>query len=531
MEFKVLVSDSISEEGVKKLETGADVDVLVGLSKDELIEKIGDYDALVVRSATKVTKDVIEAGKNLKVIGRAGAGVDNIDVIAATERGIVVVNAPEGNTISAAEHAIAMMMSLSRNIPQANASLKSQKWDKNKHIGVEVTDKELGVIGLGRIGSEVAKRAQGLGMKVIAYDPFISEESSKELGIELLSLDEIFTRADYITIHTPVNRETYHLIGDEEFKKMKDGVRLINCARGGIIDEDALYRAVKEGKVAGAALDVFESEPPGDNKLLELERVIVTPHLGASTKEAQLNVAITIADQILRAMRNEPVKNAINMFSVKPEVFDKLKPYLSLAEKMGSLSAQLITGHINSVDICFHGDLAEKETGIITIAMLKGMLDPILGSNINFVNAPIVAKDRGIKVIESRTDMAEDFINLITTSINTDKETKTIAGTLFGKDDPRIVKIDGYRVDAIPSGYMLIARYIDKPKVIGPVGVLLGENNINIAGMQVGRESAGGEAIMVFNIDGQVSEEVLKAVENVDGILSVKAVRLYGTLR
>lgn len=531
MKSKVLISDAISEEGIEELKTGANVDVFVDLNKDELIEKIGEYDALVVRSATKVTKEVIDAGKNLKVIGRAGAGVDNIDVISATEKGIVVVNAPEGNTISAAEHTIAMMMSLSRNIPQANASLKSERWDKINHIGVEVTDKVLGVLGLGRIGSEVVKRAQGLGMSVIAYDPFISEESSKELGIELLSLEKIFSRADYITIHTPKTRETYHLIGEEEFGKMKDGVRIINCARGGIIDEDALYKAVVNGKVAGAALDVFETEPPNDNKLLELDRVIVTPHLGASTREAQLNVAITIADQIIRAIKNEPVKNAINMFSVKPEVYDKLKPYVSLAEKMGSLCAQLITGHINSVDICFHGDLAEKETGIITIAMLKGLLDPILGSNINFVNAPIVAKNRGIKVIESRTDMAENFINLISISVHTDKETKTVAGTLFGKDDPRIVKIDGYRVDAVPSGYMLISRYIDKPKVIGPVGVLLGENDINIAGMQVGRESVGGEAIMVFNVDGPVSEEVRKSVEKVDGILSVKAVRLYGTLR
>ncbi|MDY6965437.1 MAG: phosphoglycerate dehydrogenase [Halobacteriota archaeon] len=526
MRAKILVSDKISEEGIEELKTGADVDALFELNKDELIAKIGEYDALVVRSGTKVTKDVIDAGENLKVIGRAGAGVDNIDVITATERGIIVVNAPEGNTISAAEHTIAMIMALSRNIPQANTSLKSMKWEKSKHIGVEVTDKMLGVIGLGRIGSEVAKRAQGLGMNVLAFDPFISEESSKEMGIELLSLDEIFDRADFITIHTPKTRETHHLIGEEEFKKMKEGVRIINCARGGIIDEEALYRAVKDGKVAGAALDVFETEPPGENSLMELDNVIVTPHLGASTKEAQFNVAVTIADQVLRAIRGEHVKNAINMFSVKPEVYETLRPFISLAEKMGSLSAQIITGHIGAAEICYHGDIAEKETGIITIAMLKGLLDPILGSNINFVNAPIVAKDRGIKVVESITEMAENFVSLISLSVKTDEETKTVAGTLFGKNDARIVKIDGYRVDAVPSGYMLISKYKDKPKVIGPVGLILGENDINIAGMQVGRESIGGEAIMVLNVDSPASKKVLREVEKVDGILDVKFVML-----
>ena len=526
MKAKILVSDEISKEGIKKLKSEANVDFSPGLSKKDLLSKIVNYDALVVRSQTDVTEDVIEVASKLKVIGRAGSGVDNIDVDAATKKGIIVVNAPEGNTISTAEHAIAMMMAMSRNIPQADFSLKSKKWDRKKYIGTEINEKMLGVLGLGRVGSEVAKRAQGIGMKVVAYDPFISEEKIKELGIELLDLEKIIKQADYITVHTPLTEETLDLISDKEFKKMKDGVRIINCARGGIINEAALLKAIKSGKVAGAALDVFENEPPGDSELLACDEVIVTPHIGASTKEAQLNVATMVADQVLKALKGEPVKNAINMLSVKPEAYESIKPYLSLAEKMGSLCTQLITGHIGSVEIGYQGEISEKDTRVITISMLKGLLDPILGSNVNFVNAPLLSKNRGIKIVESKTETVENFISLITLRVDTDKERKSCAGTLFGKDDARIVRIEQYRVDAKPAGYMLISKYEDKPKVIGPVGLILGENNINIAGMQVGRESVGGDAIMVLNIDSPVNKSVLKKLKNVDGIKEVQLVKL-----
>ena len=523
---KILVSDEISKEGIKRLKSGANVDFLPGLKKEDLISKIGNYDALVVRSQTNVTEDIIKAASNLKVIGRAGSGVDNIDVDAATQCGIIVVNSPEGNTISTAEHTIAMMMAMSRNIPQAGFSLKSGKWLRKKYIGTEVNEKILGVLGLGRVGSQVAKRAQGMGMKVVAYDPFISEEKLKDLGIKLLVLEEIIKQADFITVHTPLTDETKNLIGEKEFNKMKNGVRIINCARGGIINEEALLNAIKTEKVAGAALDVFENEPPYKSDLLNCDEVIVTPHIGASTKEAQFNVAITIADQVLKALKGEPVKNAINMLSIKPEAFESIKPYLLLSEKMGSLSAQLITGHIDSVEMEYRGEISEKDTRVITISMLKGLLDPILGSNVNFVNAPLIAKNRGIKVVESKTETVENFISLITLRVDTDKETKNVSGTLFGKDDARIVKIDGYRVDAKPSGFMLISKYKDKPKVIGPVGLILGENNINIARMQVGRESIGGDAVMVLNVDNPVNSGVLKKLKKVDGIKQIQLVKL-----
>lgn len=522
---KILVSDEISKEGIEMLKSDADVDFLPGLAKDDLISKIDSYDALVVRSQTEVTEDVVSAGSRLKVIGRAGSGVDNIDVDAATKGGVIVINAPEGNTISTAEHTIAMMMAMSRNIPQADLSLKSKKWVRKKYIGTEVNEKVLGVVGLGRVGSEVAKRALGIGMKVVAYDPFISEEKLKKLGIDLLRLGEIIRKADYITVHTPLTDDTHNLIGEKEFKNMKDGVRIINCARGGIINEKSLLKAIKEGKVAGAALDVFENEPPVDSELLDCDKIIVTPHIGASTKEAQFNVAVIIADQVIKALKGEPVKNAINMLSVKPEAFESIKPYLLLAEKMGSLSAQLITGHIGSVEVEYSGEISEKDTRVITISMLKGLLDPILGSNVNFVNAPLIAKNRGIKIVESKTETVESFISLITLRLDTDKETKKVAGTLFGKDDARIVKIDEYRVDAKPSGYMLISKYKDKPKVIGPVGLILGENDINIAGMQVGRESIGGDAIMVLNIDSPVQKSVLNKLNKVDGIKEIQLVK------
>jgi D-3-phosphoglycerate dehydrogenase len=518
---KILISESISEEGIEKLKREADVDFL--LEKEELIDKIVDYDALIIRSQTKVMSRVIEACKKLKIIARAGIGVDNIDVDAATEKGILVVNAPDATTISAAEHTIALLLSMARKIPQANASLRRGRWERSAYIGVEVNDKVLGIIGLGRIGTEVARRAQALGMRILAYDPFISPDSVKDIGIEFLRMEEVFSRADYITLHVPLTNETRHLIGVKEFELMQRGVMIINCARGGIIDEEALVHAIENGRIAGAALDVFENEPPYESKLLSLDEVIVTPHLGASTEEAQVNVARSIADDVLRAIRDEAVSNAINMPPIQD--FSDVKPYLSLAEKLGSFCGQLISGHLESAEICYHGEIAEKETDLLTIAMLKGLLS-LFVSNINFVNATLIARNRGLRIIESKTESAENFTSLISVRISTDREQEDVAGTLFGKDDTRIVRIDGYRVDAVPSGYMLISKYIDKPKVIGPVGVILGENGINIAGMQVGREKIGGEAVMVLNVDDRVDEEIMEEVRRVDGIIDVKLVTL-----
>ncbi|MDI6889219.1 MAG: phosphoglycerate dehydrogenase [Methanocellales archaeon] len=524
--MKVLITDPISEEGVKKLKKRATVDVATDLSENELVEQIKDYDALIVRSGTQVTRKVINAATKLKVIGRAGVGVDNIDVDAATEKGIIVINAPEGNTISAAEHTIAMMLALSRNIPQADISLKSGKWNRSKFMGVEVHNKVLGVIGLGRVGTEVAKRAQGLGMQVLACDPFISTERAEELGVQLTDMSEILKKSDYITIHTPLNKDTRHLISDEQLKKMKDGVRIINCARGGIIDEKALVKAIESGKVAGTALDVFENEPLKDSPLLHLNNVIVTPHLGASTREAQVNVAVTAAEGVLDALKGGPVRNAVNMPSIKPETLAAIRPYLMLVEKLGSLCVQLVEGRINTVEVSYSGDVASMDTGPLTIAVLKGILNRVLSEPVNFVNAPVIAKSRGIKVVESKIGATEDFADLITVTAKTPKGKKSVAGTLFGKKDARIVRIDGYHVDAVPSGHMLVSAHIDKPGIIGRVGTILGENNINIAGMQVGREKTGGRAVMVLNVDSAVPDKILKQIEKVDGIFDVKPVVL-----
>ncbi|ATZ61067.2 MAG: phosphoglycerate dehydrogenase [Methanosarcinales archaeon Met12] len=526
IKLKVLITDSLSKDGTELLKKEADVDVATDLSEKELVMRIKDYDALIVRSGTQVTRDVINAGRRLKVIGRAGVGVDNIDVGAATERGIIVLNAPEGNTVSAAEHAIAMMMSLSKNIPPADESVKRGEWTRSKFVGVEVRNKVLGIIGLGRVGAEVAKIAHGLGMHILAYDPFISVERAEELGVRLAKIDDVVSKADFITIHAPLTKESHHSIGKKEFERMKGGVRIINCARGGIIDEKALYGAIKSGKVAGAALDVFEQEPPVDSPLLELDSVIMTPHLGASTREAQINVAVSVAEGVIDALKEKPVRNAVNMPAIKPDVLALIKPYLTLAEKLGRLSVQLIDGRINTVEAMYSGEVAERDTGPLTTTILKGILDPILSEPVNFVNAPVIAKNRGIKVIERKVGASEDFTGLITVVVRTADDEKGVAGTLFGKNDARIVRIDNYHIDALPSGYMLISKHIDKPGIIGHVGMILGKNNINIAGMQVGRESIGGEAVMVLNIDGPVSDGILKQIEAVDGIQNIKLVVL-----
>lgn len=523
--MKILVSDAVSDQGVAILKKEHEVDVKLKLPVEELIKIIPGYDALVVRSETKVTKAVIEAADNLKVIGRAGVGVDNIDVEAATQKGIIVLNAPEGNTIAATEHTMAMMLALARGIPQAHQSIKEGQWLRSKFMGVEVRNKTLGILGMGRIGTGVAKRALAMEMKIIAYDPFINEETAKALDIELGTLDEVLAAADFITLHLPLTAETKKMLGAEAFKKMKPGVRIINCARGGVIDEAALAEAIKEGVVAGAAIDVFEKEPIDPaNPLVGLDKVVLTPHLGASTAEAQVGVAVDVAHGILIALRGEPVTTAVNIAPVPSHAMKIIRPYLNVAEKMGCLAIHLAGGRVNSVEVEYNGEISEVDTKMLTTAVLKGICNPILQEPINYVNAPAVAKSRGIKAKEIKSKDTANFTNLITVRVQTDKDEHIIAGTLFGKNEGRIVLIDGYRVDVAPKGWLLIGPHIDKPGIIGKVGTILGEESINIASMQVGHMSADGQNIMVMTVDSDIPTPVMLKINGVDGILGAKLV-------
>lgn len=525
---KILVSDPISSEGVEILKKVGQVDVKTGMSKDELIACIGEYDALAVRSETKVTADVLEAAKKLKIIGRAGVGVDNIDVPAASERGIIVVNSPEGNTMAAAEHTMAMLLALSRAVAPANASLKEGKWERSKFMGVEVYKKTLGVIGLGKIGREVAKRAQAFEMEVIACDPFLSEESAAALGVEKVDLDTLLSRSDYITLHLPKTKDTEKMLGDAAFAKMKDGVRIINVARGGIIDEAALLRAIESGKVAGAALDVFEVEkdPAAIKDLVDCPKILATPHLGASTEEAQEKVAVDIAEQIVDVLQGKPARSAVNMPAVPADTMAAVEPFLQLVERMGSVLSQTTEGAVKSVQITYSGELASYDTGTLTRAALVGLFKPILAESINYVNAPIIAKNRGVQVSESKSPEPGDYTSLVCLNAETDKGTREICGTLFGKRDTRIVRLDGYDVDMVPEGAMLIAPHVDRPGIIGRVGTLLGGKGINIAAMHVGRKKAGERAIMVLNVDSTIPDDLVAEIRKVDGIESAAQVQL-----
>lgn len=526
--MKVLASDKIAESGLKKLrDAGFDVDMKTGLPEDELVKIIPEYDALVVRSETKVTPKIIEAGKKLRIIARAGVGVDNVDLPSATKKGIIVVNSPEGNTIAAAEHTWAMLLAMSRNIPLAQASLRAGKWERSKFTGVEVYGKTLGVLGLGKIGSHVAEYAIAFGMKVIAYDPFVTKEYADKLGVELKDIDSVIKSADYITLHLPKNKETANIINADKIKLMKDGVRLVNCARGGIINENDLAEALKSKKVAAAAIDVFDKEPPEPtNPLLALDNAVTVPHLGAATVEAQVNVAIDVVEQIIEVLKGGSARAAVNIPSMKPEILKAVAPFMKLAEKMGKLAGQLAEGAINDVKIGYYGEVGEKETAPLTVAILKGMLETAMEEGINFVNAPIVAKERGINITETKSTECFDFANKISISVGGDDKKRKVEGSLFATLGERIVGIDGFSVDAIPSGHLIIASNIDQPGMIGQVGTVLGKNNVNIAGMEVGRNKAGEKAVMVLNIDGPVSDKVLKELEKVKGIHSAKLVSL-----
>lgn len=529
--FKILVSDPISDVGLKTLIEADDIklDIKTDLTPEGLLAIIGEYDGLLVRSQTTVSRDVIAAAKNLKVIGRAGVGVDNIDTKAATELGVVVINAPDGNTISTAEHSFAMIASMARWIPQADHDLKSGKWNRKKYTGVELNNKVLGVIGLGRIGSEVIKRAKAFNMDVIGYDPFVTEERANQLGIKTGSVEDVVKAADFLTIHTPLTKETKYIIDDKEFALMKKGIRIVNCARGGVIREEALLKAIESGIVAGAALDVYEEEPPAaDNALVNHPQVITTPHLGASTVEAQLNVAIDVAAEVYNFLKGVPFKNAINLPSIPADILVHVQPYLELAEKLGKLITNTLTAAIEKIEIIYAGDIVDKEVDILTRTVLKGILSEHIGSAgmVNDVNAPTLAKERGIEYVDSRSSKSKGYTNLIAVKIKTTKEDKAVSGTILDGYGPRIVNVDGFTVDFKLTGNLLLMEHTDQPGIIGDLGKVLGNAGLNIATMQVGRNEVGGKAVAFLMIDNLADDQVLGEIKKINGVTNIYQVEL-----
>lgn len=529
--MRVLVSDNLSPVGVKVLEeAGLVVDVNTGLEPAELKKIIGAYDGLVIRSATKVTADLLEAADKLKVIGRAGIGLDNVDIPAASERGIVVMNAPDGNAVTTAEHAISMMLALSRNIPQATASMKAGKWEKKKFMGREVTGKTLGIIGIGRIGSIAASRAQGLRMKTIAYDPHMPVEMAEKIGIELVSLEDLAKRSDYITVHVPKTKETANLISHEFFANMKNDAMFIDCARGGVCDEKALFHALTDQVIGGAALDVFATEPTNHENcpLLNLDNFICTPHLGASTSEAQEGVALIIAEQVSDYLLRGSVTNAVNVPSVSSEVLAQVGPFITLGEMLGSMHMQISKGGIKEINVEFSGELADMNTSPVTVAFLRGLFTPILKDAVNYVNAPVIARDRGIRVVESKTDQAGDFTNALSVKVTTSEGENTLVGTVFGKKEPRLVRLNSFRLEAQPTGPMLLVFNKDVPGVIGALGTVLGESGVNISRMTVGREEESNQNIILLSTDQLISKELLTTVQSLKHISAAQGLDLNG---
>lgn len=525
---KVLVSDSVDQAGIDILSQVAQVDVKTGLPPEELVKIISEYDALMIRSGTRVTPEMIEAGAQLKIIGRAGVGVDNVDVAAATRAGIVVVNSPEGNTIAAAEHALAMMLSMSRHIAEANQSVKSGKWDRKKFIGVEVYKKTLGIVGLGKIGSHVATAAKAMGMKLLAFDPYIAQERADQLGCRLVDLELLLRESDYITLHMPKTKDTYHMIDAKAFEMMKPTARIVNCARGGIIDEAALVEALKEGKIAGAAIDVYENEPlEADSALRELgQKIVLTPHLGASTEEAQINVAVDVAEQIRDVLLGLPARSAVNIPGLYPDALEKLKPYLQLAETLGNLVSQLAGGRVDFLDVRLQGELATSNSQPVVVASLKGLLSQALRERVNYVNASIEAKERGIHVIETRDAAASDYTGSLHLEAKGSLGTHSVMGALLGDREMRITNIDGFPINVPPSHHMLFTLHRDMPGIIGKIGSLLGSFNVNIASMQVGRKIVRGEAVMVLSIDDPLPEGLINEIMKVPGIRDAYTVTL-----
>ncbi len=527
--MKVLISDNLSPVGAKILqEAGLDVDVNTGLPPEELKKIIGQYDGLVIRSSTQVTTDLLESATKLKIVGRAGIGLDNVDIPAASQKGIVVMNAPDGNAITTAEHAISMMMALSRNIPQATASLKEGKWEKKKFMGREVSGKVLGIIGIGRIGGIAASRAQGLKMKTIAFDPHLPKDMAEKIGVELVSLEELARRADYITVHVPLTKETKGIVSTDFFKNMKKDAMFIDCARGGVCDEEALYNALVEGEIAGAALDVFATEPVTKENcpLLQLDNFICTPHLGASTSEAQENVAVIIAEQIADYLKKGAVTNAVNVPSVSDDVLTQVGPYITLGEMLGCLHMQIAKGGVEEVNVEYCGELADLNTSPITVAFLKGLFTPILKDAVNYVNAPVIAKDRGIKIVESKSERSDDFTNVLSIRVKTSEGENVLVGTVFGKNEPRLVRLNAFRLEALPAGPMLLVYNKDVPGVIGALGTTLGKSGVNISRMTVGREEESRQNIILLSTDSLISKELLSEVLNLKNIADAVALEL-----
>jgi len=523
--MRILVNEKVAGVGINLLREEHEVDTYTTLTSEELVKRIPPYDALVVRGDTRVGKEVIEAGQNLKVIGRAGLEVEHIDIQTATKSGIIVLNAPQGNSTSSIEFAMGMILALSRKIPQAYASVKEGKWERQKFIGTEIREKVLGIIGLGRVGAGVARRAKAFDMRVIAFDPFISEEKATEMGIDLVDFEVVLKKADYITLHLPTTVDTRNILNKEAFVQMKKGVKIINCARGGIIDEKALIWALEEGIVSEAALDGFEDDPvDASNPLLAMENVICTPRIASRTKEAENEVAIRVARGVLAALRSEPVATSLNIPPVSKDVMEMIKPYIHLMEKMGVLAVHLTEGRIKSVEVKFNGEISLVDTKMLTLAVIKGVLNPILQEAVNFVNAPEVAKARGITVNEIKSKETKNFVDLITVTVRTDKGECRVAGTLFGKREGRIVEINNYRVDIDPVGWLLLIPHEDYPGMVGKVGTILGENQINITSMQVGRTEDAGTNIMVVGVRTQIDMLVNSKLKELMGIQSVKKV-------
>jgi D-3-phosphoglycerate dehydrogenase len=524
---RVLISDKLAPEGVAilKAASGLQVDDRAGVDAAELERIIGDYDALIIRSGTKVTAKIVAAANRLRVIGRAGIGVDNVDVDASSKRGIVVMNTPGGNNVTTAEHTISMLLAMARHIPQADASLRAGQWKRNDFVGTEVCNKTLGIIGIGNIGSIVADRACGLRMRIIAFDPFVTEEAARRLRIELVSLDELFAQADFISVHTPLTDETRGLVGDAAFEKMKPGVRIVNCARGGIIDELALARAIASKKVAGAALDVFSQEPPPkDHPLLALPQVVMTPHLGASTGEAQLNVAISIAEQVRDFLLHGSVSNAVNMPALSPEQAAVLMPYLVLGERMGSLFAQLHGRAPREVRVEYRGDVVDQDCRSINAAVLKGLLESVVEGPVNTVNAPLLASERGINLVELRDSKTTGFTNSMKVEFVTREKTYTVEGAVFGRDVIRLVRFNDFHLEAVPEGHILILHNRDVPGVVGNVGTFLARHQVNIAGLELGR--IGGEAVSFVHVDSPLAAQQLEQLRQLPDITAAQMVRL-----
>ncbi|KZX17812.1 D-3-phosphoglycerate dehydrogenase [Methanobrevibacter cuticularis] len=523
--MKVIVADAINQQGIDNLEKVAEVVVDTNITPEELLNTISEYDAIIVRSRTKVTREVIENAEKLKIIARAGVGVDNVDVEAATEKGIMVVNAPESTSITVAEHTMGLMLSIARKITIADKSVKESKWEKSRFMGVELRNKTLGVVGMGRIGSQVVSRCKAFEMNAIVYDPYLPEKVAKQMGVQLADLNTVLKEADFITIHVPLTDETKHLISTKEIKMMKNDSYIINCARGGIIDEEALYEGLVNEEIGGAALDVYEIEPPVDNKLLTLDNIVVTPHIAASTREAQRDAAIIVANEVIEVLESRVPKNVLNMPVVDPKTYEEIKPYLNLCKKLGSFITQSINGQIRELEILYSGKLAKiPNQDILTRTILQGILNPILNDPVNTINAATIARARGIKVTEGKTSDANGYDSLVKVKGISDNDVFSVEGT--DMHEPTIIKINDYWVDVKPEGHMFISKYQDVPGAIGTIGTKLGERNINIGIMQVGRDIAGGKAIMILTVDQKIPEDVMEEVRKLENVFDAVGLEL-----